>query len=85
MMVPTIHLNGTSRDSLLEQVTDAGHALHDAMKKLDETAPNGRDYYPQGQGALKQAETEYRSRAERLRSVYQELQLLAMEIADAGR
>lgn len=52
------------------------------MGALANAAPNGRDYYPQGPGALKQAQEEHQNRMARLRSVYAELQQLAEAIAD---
>jgi len=83
MIAPTIHMNGTGREALLDQVTDAASALYKALDALSEAAPNGRDYYPQGPAAFEQARTEHQSRADRLRSVLSELQALAETIADA--
>ena len=47
-MKPIIHLNGTSKDDLLQQYLDAGHALKAALTAMSMAAPNGRDYYPAG-------------------------------------
>ena len=55
------------------------------MAALVEAAPNGRDYYPLGDAALRQAEAEHRSRADRLRSVRDELQALSLLVYEAGR
>lgn len=55
MMIPTIHLNGTSRDVLAAALEEAGSRLHDARDALAKTAPNGRDYYPQGARAGRDA------------------------------
>lgn len=85
MMIPTIHLNGTSREALVEQVTDACAAVRDAISVLYLASPNGRDYYPQGPTALQQAAEEHRSRVERLGSVLQELEELAEGIVGVGR
>lgn len=79
MRKPTIHLNGTSREALLEGYVTAISAVNDAMAKLAAAAPNGRDYYPQGTGALTEAQQEHEARAAKLRSVAAELQ----EIAEA--
>jgi hypothetical protein len=84
MMIPKIHLNGTSKEELLSQVTDAGQAVSQAMRALTVAWPNARDYYPQGPDALREAEVEWRSRIERLKSVYNELSELAESIADQG-
>jgi len=84
LTIPTIHRNGTSQDALLDAVTDAGSALYKALRVLERASPNGRDYYPQGNAALRQAEAEHRSRAERVHSVIKELEQLAEAIADGG-
>jgi hypothetical protein len=52
LAVPTIHLNGTSRESLMEDLLGAYHALTEAIAALGRACPNGRDYYPQGNDAL---------------------------------
>lgn len=44
---PTVHLNGTSREDLLEAIEQAYLAVSEAQSKLAQTAPNARDYYPQ--------------------------------------
>lgn len=41
---PTVHLNGTSRDALLEQRLNLADALRDSLRALREAEPNGRDY-----------------------------------------
>lgn len=81
LTVPTIHLNGTSKDRLSDALCDAYDAINEAMKKLKATAPNGRDYYTQGAGALQKAENEHYSRMERLTSVMAELEQIAEAIA----
>lgn len=75
---PTIHLNGTSVKILHEQFSEAYSKVGEAIKSLEETQPNGRDYYPQGEGALKEAMDQYLSRVQRLQSVRDELLELAM-------
>ena len=52
MTLPTIHLNGTDPKTLLGDAINAMDALRTAIEALDKTAPNGRDYYPQGSDAL---------------------------------
>lgn len=44
MILPTIHLNGSSPHRLAEGYTIAALALDGAIARLRETAPNGRDY-----------------------------------------
>lgn len=82
MMFPTIHLNGSSPEYLLESARYALDSLRAAVLQVEGTAPNGRDYYPQGDGAIKTAVCEHASRIERLRSVIAELEELAEHITD---
>jgi len=46
LVLPIIHLNGTSREELLEQLEVAHSALLNALLAIKRSAPNGRDYYP---------------------------------------
>lgn len=73
MRKPTIHLNGTSRNALADQLRDAAYALADAIGALAKAAPHGRDYYVQGAEAINEAIDEHNARLEKLRSVYAEL------------
>lgn len=82
MIIPTIHNNGTSGSILLQQVLDSKHALQEAVKALCQAAPNGRDYYPQGPDAFRQAQAEHISRYNRLVGVEAELEALAIAISD---
>ena len=85
MIVPTVHLNGTSKDELLRQVRNADSWICRAMEALREAYPNGRDYYPQGPGALKQATEEHRARIDRLVDIRTELLALEAAIEEQGR
>jgi hypothetical protein len=46
MSYPLIHMNGTSAESLTEDLCNAYTAIGDAIKALKSAAPNQRDYYP---------------------------------------
>lgn len=59
MIMPTIHSNGTSAESLREQYVSAHHAADAAMKAVAKIDFNGRDYYPQGADAFSQAQAEF--------------------------
>lgn len=85
MKLPTIHRNGTPRDRLLEQVTEARQAVFDAMEKLKEASPNARDYYPQGERAFVEAQDEWRERYWKLQVVWNELGEIALHIAEAPK
>jgi len=83
MMFPTIHINGSSPEYLLESARYALDSLRAAVLQVEGTAPNGRDYYPQGDGAIAVAVSEHCDRLKRIQSVVEDLQTLAEHIADA--
>jgi hypothetical protein len=84
MMRPTIHSNGTPQSALLDAHCTAMNAIRDAIEALAEIAPNGRDFYPQGEGALGIATREHIDRCQALRSVLGELEEIAEYICDAA-
>jgi hypothetical protein len=43
LAIPTIHLNGTSREQLLKDLQKAANRVRDALAAVEQTAPNGRD------------------------------------------
>lgn len=72
IVLPLIHMNGTSKRELLDQLRDVYHAVQEASQKLREAAPNQRDYYPvidRWQPALAQ----YRRRSALLQNLADEL------------
>lgn len=79
---PTVHLNGTSRDSLRRQYEDAGVALNAAFRKLVEASPNAQDYYVQDCFAFASAQREHEDRLARIKSVYDEIEWLLLEVAE---
>lgn len=84
MIVPTIHLNGTSADRLIEDLCTASNALNDAYGWIQQTAPNGRDWYPQGPAAFEQAQAEHFARLQRIDDVKAEIDALTLAIHDAA-
>lgn len=84
MMIPTVHMNGTSKDALTEAIREAVHAIHEAGRLLAATYPNGRDYYPQGNDAVHTAMKEHDARMQKLRDVVTELETLHEAILDGG-
>lgn len=73
MILPTIHLNGSSPDELLRQNIEARKALRRAIEAFEQATPNARDYYPQSDNAHRQAVREHLSRVQRLRDVMEEV------------
>lgn len=85
MIFPTVHMGGTSKNSLLEALEDARTALRAAETALRETAPHGRDYYlDKNPDALKIATQEYIRRCTALAQVHEELLTLSENIVNQG-
>lgn len=81
IMIPLVHLNGTSKQSLLDQYENAIKALEDAKEVLLKSAPNGRDYYPLEEGAYGIAFNQHVTRIGKIDSVINELASIVEEIA----
>lgn len=77
MMLPTIHLNGTSQESLHAGYREALQSIQSAIDALARIPPHGRDYYPQGPHAYAQAHDEYVARMAALQKVCSEIYALA--------
>lgn len=77
LIKPTIHLNGTSGRDLLESYLKAIDAIRDAVIILGEASPNGRDYYPQGEAAIREAANQHKARVDKLLEANEELIQLA--------
>jgi hypothetical protein len=83
MMIPTIHLNGTSPSSLFDDLMDAINAIRQAEEAVAKTAPSARDYYPQGPQAIGIATKEHSIRLEKLAQVREELEQIADTVSTA--
>ena len=70
MTLPTIHMNGTPRQHLIDDAVDAATAVQKAMAVMSKGGPNGRDYYPQGPEAMGAAVREHDAQIDKLREVY---------------
>ena len=62
--VPRVHLNGSSYEELMTQLSTVTEALGFALDALAQATPHGRDYYMQG-------------RTGRLKSILTEIELIA--------
>lgn len=72
-VIPTVHLNGTDGDTLLNRVADASNAVYAAIAALCEAGPNSRDYYPQGSDVALAAQREHEARIKSLRAICADL------------
>lgn len=84
LSIPSIHLNGTSKNELLDQLQTAYSAVDAAMIAMSKAAPNGRDYYPQGPDAIRKAVVEHSERLAKLAAVSRELETIVIAIVDGG-
>ena len=73
LIVPTVHLNGTSKNALLEQRQKAWDAINKAFWALNEGCPNARDFYVQDDGAFTRAANRHRARLDQLKAISDEL------------
>lgn len=80
MILPVIHLNGTSKDALLDAYGIAVDALNTAYRAIKETAPHGRDYYPMGPHAMKVATEEHMERLRKVDAVRIEIEEMMTKI-----
>lgn len=76
IQAPIVHLNGTSKEYLQEQIEAAYSALNAAYDVLKKTAPNGRDYYPLGPDAMKRAQDQHTNRLIRISNTLTELETI---------
>lgn len=81
LTLPTVHINGTSREELQRQNREAWAAINTALTALNNAAPNARDYYVQGDEAYRQAAVEHTARKAKLLEVQKELTQIAYHLA----
>ena len=73
IITPIIHMNGSGKRALIDQLCAAYRAVQDAMDALRQASPNGRDYYLEP-GRLQKAEAQYQTRCESLKAVAESLE-----------
>ena len=79
-IIPIIHLNGTSKESLLDGYVEVYKALKFSVDKLYDAAPNGRDYYIYGEGAFEKARKQHEDRVNKLKLVMNEIEYIINSI-----
>ena len=68
---PTLHLNGTGKTNLRDEYAAAYDAIDKAIDALAAATLNGRDYYPQADGAYYQARSERDAALDQLRKAHE--------------
>lgn len=84
MIYPTIHLNGTDKETLLREYRAAYDKLDEAIEALSKVTVHGRDYYPQEPGAYITAREEQVSRILKLATVKDELTDIILYLNEQG-
>ena len=79
---PTLHLNGTGKTTLRDEYANAYAAIDKAIDALAAATLNGRDYYPQAEGAYYQARRERDAALDQLRQAHQYVGEMLMGICD---
>jgi len=82
MMVPSIHLNGSSGEVLLDQNKGALEAVRKAIDAICDAGPNARDYYVQGPDAGLAAQREHEARVAALKRVRDDLAAIMESVQD---
>jgi hypothetical protein len=83
LSIPTVHLNGTSKESLLEQLRRAVEAVNRASDAVSSASPHGRDYYVQADpDAFTMAARQHAARIIKLRDIAKELEDIAVGVLD---
>ena len=73
IIVPTIHPNGDTAKTLIEQLLSVRNALVSTTGALRDAAPNARNYYPQGDMAFTAARNQYNRRMDALLNIQDEI------------
>lgn len=80
-VLPIVHLNGTSKETLVSLRAVAIDALHAASQHLAAMAPNGRDYYPVP-GLMEKAQVQHDRRMSALRGLIDEIEVEMNRLSD---
>lgn len=79
---PTLHLNGTGKNDLRDEYAAAYDAIDKAIEALAAATLNGRDYYPQAEGAYSQARSERDAALTQLHQAHQYVGEMLMGICN---
>jgi hypothetical protein len=82
MRIPTVHANGDSKATLFSDNVAAHDAISRAIEIVLKTAPNGRNFYMQGVGAIGEAMEQHFRRIHSLKAVRQEFEKIIFGIEE---
>jgi hypothetical protein len=80
-----VHLNGTSKQGLLDQQVAIHDALGKVLEALRNATPHGRDYYTQDEGSFLRASTEHQARVATITKMQNEVFDIAFGITQQGK
>ena len=83
IILPIVHLNGTSKGALIESRSNVYDALRQVLDVMREMAPNGRDYYPQP-GLMEKALEQHHRRGKVIADLMTELEQEIAGIEEAS-
>lgn len=81
LIAPTLNLNGTSPEALLDQLHTAATAMNKAITAFAEATPHGRDFITAPSGALDAAREAHSRRMLAMRAIHSELMKVAADVA----
>lgn len=86
LLIPTVHINGTSKSYLVTDHMAAINAVNEALKAVQAMAPHGRDYYlqdvPGRRSKIQDALEQHNARLTKLQIVAGELMHICEKIID---
>jgi len=85
LIIPTVNLNGTSKDELIRQLLKVTLALGNVLTVMGEAMPHGRDYLPSpldGERKDSQAREAWRERMQVLKDLSDEVTRHAFAVND---
>ena len=87
LTMPRIHMNGTDAEGLIKQQLEVLAATDQLLAALRAASPHGRDYYPLGDTALRQARAEHDTRLKAVRMIADEANAIAdaIQAQEGGR
>ena len=77
---PTVHMNGTSRASLVEQRLDVYTAAKALLEAMAQARPHGRDHYPPNSQPLAEAQAIHNAREMSVQAIIDAVQAEALAL-----
>ena len=79
LVLPIIHMNGDTRETLIGNLSELYTALREADRALCQCGPNGRNYYPVP-GLMEKAVEQHRRRQATLAALIAEIEAEAIAL-----